>query len=362
MRAFLFSASLFLFLFTLQPIPAPHITTWDSISFKADALKQSYKGAKCCGNAAGCSVDVPLSTSTVNAPQHGLETHKFWENVNGLWEGELSYSRNSPDKAFPGDYKNYEGLIWRQARGDKYFQKNIFFYKHDPNWGVTEAMCRSNNSIALQRCEKENSGGIIGKKLDFGYGFFTCDGSAGAVKIFSEVHSKQSLDGVSLVPDASIQTSRSYCGDTDQFTAALEGGDTALAACGSTTTFGSVAGQTIRYSHGQIIAINERSGTNVDNEMYRAWLDTAGSHSYYKERRVATTLSSSPDATKRVATLIRDKLKDAGFSGAVREKILREITGGSTSNLDNEITNWFGGAVRGHSLDVCSTSAQAKCL
>lgn len=362
MRALLFSAPLLLFLFTLQPIPAPHITTWDSISFKADALKQSYKGAKCCGNAAGCSVDVPLSTSTVNAPQHGLETHKFWENVNGLWEGELSYSRNSPDKAFPGDYKDYEGLIWRQARGDKYFQKNIFFYKHDPNWGVTEAMCRSNNSIALQSCVT-NSEGIIGKKLDFGYGFFTCDGSAGAVKIFSEVHSKQSLDGVSLVPDASVQTSRSYCGDTDQFTAALEGGDTALAACGSTSTFDSATGQTFRYSHGQIIAINEGNGNTVDNEMYRAWLDTAGSHSYYKERRVATTLSSSADISKRATALIREKLKYAGFlSDTVQNKILHAITGASTSNLDNEITNWFSGAAGGNSLDVCSTSTQAKCL
>jgi len=334
--------SLLMLLFTLQPVPAPHITTWETINFKAGALKDSYKQAKCCGNnGAGCSVNVPLNSSTINAPTAGLETHKFWQNVNGLWDGDLSYAPASPDKNFPGDYKAYHGLIWRRAQGNKYFQKNIFFYKHDPNWAVSESVCRSNNT----QC----TSGVIGKNLGFGYGFFTCNGrygggTAGAVKIFSEVHSKQSLDGVSLVPDTTAQRT---CTDTSQFTTALEGSDTALAACGSTTTQG--------YNHGQIISIRES-----DNTMFRAWLDTAGSHSYYKEKRVGTTLGSS-SSSNGVASRIRVKLDAVGFkTTSIQTKILQAITGSDATGtgLDKEVVQWLDGkSSTSNALDACSSRA-----
>lgn len=330
------TSSLLLLLFTLQAVPAPHITTWETINFKPSALKDSYKQAKCCGkNDASCSVSVPLNASTINPPVAGLETHKFWQNVNGLWDGNLSYTPANPDKAFPGDYKAYHGLIWRRAQGNKYFQKNIFFYKHDPNWAVSETVCH--NSNAQLQC----SSGVIGKNLGFGYGFFTCNGksgtgTAGAVKIFSEVHSKQSLDGVSLVPDTQYRT----CTDTSQFTTALEGSDTALAACGSTTTPG--------YSHGQIIAIQ-------DNTMFRTWLDTYGSHSYYKEKRVSTTLEGS--SSNGVAQRIREKLNTVGFTDpSIQNKILQSITGSDGTGLDGEAAKWLDGkSSTSSALDACSS-------
>ncbi len=337
--------------------PAPHVTTWagraaPQITFSAkvvrDAYRQNCKAPG--GGACNACTDVSFGAASVSPPKKRLQDIPAWAAVNGVWYGELTYSA-PPDPDFPGNYSSYYGIILRKAVGHAYHQKNIFFY---PGMGTAStAKCDAN-------CD---DGMVQGKKLSFGYGYFQCykrqkpNGAGlpmieatagGAIKIFATVTSEQADEAGSLRPPAA-GTPRN-CSDANQYTNVL-GDSTGLAAmaCGVATT---------HYSHNQAILVEGK-------KMFRSWIDTKGSHSYYKEQKLgpydkmedldvsdipALGASSKTDITN-VALTLMEKVQ-IGTTESHRRKLLSVIVGG-------DLATWL---ARDDSTAPHACEAGSKCI